>query len=281
MMRRIRDIKRVSLLLLILLFLITSCIKEDRSECPSILILDLSRLRKEVKWVNLWVYDSTDVILDHNRIERSDFANRYEIAVPKNVTKVFIWGNIGDSTQITGYDSKSDIISNKGAAMDSLYFFSTIIYPKGEHFFQKVNMSREFLKIYINVLSHLPKGRELQVELRGNTIGYTIQKEVVIGKLSILKNPFERYEENDKWNRFSYIIPKQENIYSLSISLFSNTKNERYSIGTINLGEIIAEQFRDNRLIFNDITIVIDFSNLHFSLNIGDWNYDSPLEVTI
>lgn len=280
-MLRFRDIEIFLPSLLILFLLLTSCIKEDRKDCPSVLILDLSAIRKEVKWVNLWVYDSADMVIRHEHIERSNFSKRYEVEIPRRETKIFIWGNIGDSTKITGFNSKSEIISNNGVTMDSLYFFSSMIYPNGEYYYQWVKMNREFLKIYINVLSQLTDGGELQVVLHGKTIGYTIQREAVKGELSLLKNPFERYKENGKWNRFSYIIPRQREISSLSVSLISHQSNENKLIGRINIGEIIADLINENTIELFDITVVIDYSALRFLINIGKWSYEAPLEVVI
>ncbi len=141
------------ILLLLSFVAVTSCstIFEDRSKCPSALVLDYSSADERVKSANVWIIGSNGELLHRRDITESSLRLKDIYSVARGETLCYVWANIGSSTLCNmEYSSSAKLINAGSGLADSLYLYRANVVVNRDTLFVRVEPSKMYANIYIS-----------------------------------------------------------------------------------------------------------------------------------
>jgi Protein of unknown function (DUF1812). len=118
-------------LLLLPVFLFTSCINENYDDCPLILHFSYDDFPAHINSVNVSFFDASGAVVENRQIDKSALLNSQSAAfsLPAGVYSAVCWGNAFDNTRIALSSLSESHVSHPDyntnaliATEDSLYF---------------------------------------------------------------------------------------------------------------------------------------------------------------
>lgn len=261
--------RRLVLSILVPFLLCTSCVKEERGDCPCYLILDFDELIGQGRYNEAIATfsPSTDRPLYQQKISIVEYEGRgYEIRVPKEMVKTSVvcgFKNVnftGDRITVP-YNEQSDPVMAFGA--------ERII--TGERDTLLVTLHKQYCNVDF-MISGLDTRVEFPYELRisaeCNGLG--------LPDLSPLTGGFSAMAIEDETQNLSIRVPRQQrNI--LSMEVLDKRDGHVYST---NLGEMLDDLNYDwNKPDLDDIVLIVDFVQMSVEVELVPWDMNCDYET--
>lgn len=266
--------KRNILLIFSSLLIYSSCIKEERIECPCFLSIDFSLIDTLlIDNVNIWLADSQNNIFLCDTLSRENFTKFYEVAVPKGATHLYCWGNINNST--IKDEEHPSIITPEGASSDKLYFFSTKIDTSDEFGKETVKMKRYYTGIFVKVSGEASADEGVKLEIKSSSTGYYISGKIYEGIYSCHR---ESYSDC----LYDFNIIKQKTPEDLIISLYTMENGIEEKVTEFPLGAALNRVGIDmSGDKMGDVFITIDYSSMSAKVTVENWQNTTHTEIII
>jgi hypothetical protein len=201
-----------------LVFMLTSCILEDRGKCPAYLTLDLSETPREV--------DSLYMVLQYQEgttftktINKENFLDEYEIAIPRGEGYLAVYGNIDTSSYNNGY------IVPFGCAADNIFtHFSQIDYNM-DLIKEKIDVMKNNMGIIVKILGKSRDNSRIHIEIEGDKIGYSNDGRTLDG--TFLHRPDNLHEptNGEDYYMFKSRVTRHDSNSNLTLKVYSTGDN--------------------------------------------------------
>lgn len=264
-----KTIRQEFLLLLqfaIVIQLSTSCsVKEDRSECPCTLTLDLSQIM---------IGQTVTVIglSEDNTFDRTIMVSGENSVIKERVSK--------GKVHLCAYTGIADMVSNKvsltiptGGQCDSVYMSSYDISCKGESEIDTVRLYKQYAEVTVRFTDSVDEQFPFSIRAKGKISGIdTYSLDPVIGEFVFQPQP-----EGEFGREFRFRVPRQ-----IDKSLCIEIWDSRSLLSTLDIGEEIDKNGFDwNKENLDDVSIDIDYAHSEMHLRIIDWEESIDKDVTI
>lgn len=243
--------------------LLSACsIKEDRTDCPSVLVLDLS----EVEFDSLKVsVEAVGGYLYKDVVYRSDYGEPYCINVPRGN---LLFGAYSGDVDAINY-SLPGLVIPLGNECFSVHMDNSSLEVDGEVFYKKVELHKNYTCVSFNLL-HEGVPSAFNIRLLGSINGYSADGNPQMGIFSVDTSLDER-------GRAAVRVPRQID-GSLELVIMNDDKMLRkFAIGEY----ILQSGFNWEALNLDDIEVDIDYSLTMITLKIAQWQRSFELEVVI
>lgn len=263
-----------TLLALISLCLVQSCILEDRTDCPAYLTLDLSSLPGNVELVHLVLeHESGEIYQD--TVLREDFATGSELPVRKGVLNIAAYGNPDRMTFDKGY------YVHEGGQADSLYtcFHTTTCYTDLAR--DTIRVSKNFIGLHIRILGEAQAGDSIHICIESSSIGYDLKGNILEGKFRHSPEALHVPDgERQYYEFYSQITGQARDDLTLTI----NADRDSSSMFLASVG--LAGHLKDNGTDMAgeglpDLYITVDFAQASIRVSPVDWDYNEHIEIEI
>lgn len=244
--------------MLILCLAFPSCVKEDRSICPCILILDFSDTDPDGlhDGVLMSLYGNDYGFRENMRIPQGEYVR----TVPKGQVDVSVFAGIagseicGDSL-LTGYGNGSDRIFAHSGSLDA----------SGEIARDRVVLNKQFAVLNIILVDKDPDMEyPYDITVKGNVCGFDIRSMSPVGGAFSATASEEMPGGN-----LSVAVPRQKDD-SLLMEIVSHEDGKIDNV--INLGEYIREKGFDwTKESLDDLNIILDCGSAEISVDIKPW----------
>lgn len=243
---------------------LTACsVKEDREDCPCLLMLDLKDNDTTVVGYAevFWRPSGGSVFSDI--IENGSFSEVYEAFVPRGVVDVMAFS--GTDADVWGIEG---VKIPYGDDCPHVYMHYSKVEAIGESVSEEILLRKNHCVLTINVVSEGEYPFALCVE--GDVDGYGPDGVPSSG-------PFSYVPELDKNNSCEVCLPRQMGS-SLRLNLYTGADVVR----SFSLGKYIAETGYDwNALDLMDIMLTIDYSLSVIELLVSDWDNEYSFDIVL
>jgi len=241
---------------------VSSCIKEDRSECPCRLVLDFSDIDTDVISAAAVSMTSADGFAYSEDVDRSDF-DEYMVTVPRTEIEVNIWAGAGHLLN----DDMSVVIPY-GEDCPRVFLHESVLMTDCELVEEKVILKKNHCVLTVQV----EKGGDYPFDLtvKGRVDGYGSDFRPSVGEFSCRTQP-------DSLGRCVVVLPRQ-----LDSSLMLEVDDGSESVKTFAIGEsVVAGGYDWNAGNLDDVTVMLDYSLTEVTLEIEEWNDEKIYDVVI
>ena len=261
----VKKIIGIVLLLLAVIWFFTSCsIKEDRSACPCMLMLDL----KDISIVNM---DSVDINIEDqagfefsSTVSASLYRKLYAVHVPRS--GVFLDVSYGSEGC---FSTEKGFIIAAGRNFPPLYLHSSYLDTDVETVTARVLMHKEHCNINIKMKA-AAESYPFSVLVKGDNCGVGIDGTPVSG-------PFSFSPEIGDDGSCLVRVPRQT-----SSSLILEIADETGVLRSFSIGEYIIESGYDwTAESLEDVDIVIDYAKTEISFSVNGWEKTIYFDVEI
>lgn len=237
-------------------------VKEDRSVCPSMLILDFSEVRADIAGsVSLGV-TASDGFFFTDTVPSASYTEDYCLNVPRGTVTVSAWAGAED------YDPRGGLRIPEGEDCPPIYLHYSSLTVEDEMERELIMIRKNHCRLTINMSGDDMDVRSLVIS--GNVDGYGPDG-------SVSKGLF-RYEVVPEFaGSAAAVLPRQ---YDNSLMLEIDDGTGIAKIFPI--GEYIAESGYDwTAPDLEDITVDLDFAVTHISLTVRGWDEEHKFDVVI
>ncbi len=237
-------------------------VKENRSLCPCMLVLDFSGVDMAVVGCADLIMNSDDGFLFTDELEVEDFSSGLSLPVPRSVIRLGLWSGEGVAATYDGLEIP------KGEDCPPVYFHASVVDARCEMLQEKIFMRKNHCNLTVNLL-HEDAGT-WRICLFGNVNGY-------MSDGSPSEGEFSCELERDGDGGFSACLPRQTD-NSLAMELDDGSGIvKRFSIG-----EYIAESGYDwGAPDLEDLVMDIDIAFTGIVLTIRGWDDFFKFDVVI
>lgn len=272
--RRINNTAVTSLCLLILISsLITSCIKENRCNCPYYLtLINSSEFLATSGNTVLWFFDKS-TIEDFYQLEKMEIDSSYLFTVSRRCDAVHIWSNVSQRSYV---DEDRAVLVCNGQEMDPLYYATSPLTRYIESDTVEVCFERMYAKLIVDIAGGDSENYPVSIIVTGSNSGYYADCSLVDEKLVIEKR--SEVKSIGESRRFTVNIGKQRSIEELQLSVIMADGSER----VYNLGQLLLEsgiKSSDDENFLNDIYIFIDLEEYEIKIEIDSWQNEDYVEI--
>lgn len=264
----------VSCLLMVVFSIVCCSIKENRSECPCLLILDLSD--NSGIGADIWVSSGND-FLYHDKVGPEDIQKPYVIEVPKSRINLNVY-SLGQNTSgdigMSGYTDANYIGQDAsfkipyGEDCPPVHMFCKIIEIDSEVHKETVSLNKNYCRINLKVVAKT-EYPEI-ISMNGKICGYGNDGQPKEGD-------FYFEPEIDSEGYCSICVPRQQD-GSLRLSV----SNEKGVLRDFSVGEyIIASGYDWSAENLEDIEMVIDYASISIVFTVFGWENTFSTEVII
>ncbi len=242
--------------ILLTTLLLSSCIKENRENCPSWLILDLTEIDTTlVENLALFIVSEENKICNEIYLEKENIKDHIELEVEKRSYSIFGWGNISEKSILNTQEQSIEITAGKDA--DPLYFHKSHIKTTGEKHREKIFPDKNYINIQIFLEGNI-KNEDREIFLESETAGYLLNGEKIDRKIEI-PAPYQEFCSANIIRQFDY--------KNLNLLIINDYEGFRIPIGELIMKDPPAG-FPEK---LSDITLRIDFSESRITIKIGGW----------
>ena len=265
---------RLSSVVLFGLVVIALCIgcsvKEDRSVCPCVLMLDFSGVdpgRSDSSYLSVL---SADGFLHRHTVHSDGYGRLYRTDVPKSGVSVNVY------SPVSGYPDFSDMLGEDGASLIIPYgeecpavdMFSVRVDTDAESVTVPVVLHKNYCVLSIEMVADT--GQDLDLRIGGNICGYDKNAIPVFGDFSFSPG-------TDEGGFSSVRIPRQ---LDGSLRLFISDGDG--VLREFAIGEYIIESGYDWKAPdLEDISVKIDYSRTEVTFVVNDWETAFDIDVEI
>lgn len=272
--RRINNTAVTLLCLLILISsLITSCIKENRCNCPYYLtLINSSEFLATSGNTVLWFFDKS-TIEDFYQLEKMEKDSSYLFTVSRRCDALHIWSNVSQRSYV---DEDRAVLVCNGQEMDPLYYATSPLTRYIESDTVEVCFERMYAKLIVDIAGGDSENYPASIIVTGSNSGYYADCSLVDEKLVIEKR--SEVKSIGESRRFTVNIGKQRSIEELQLNVIMADGSER----VYNLGQLLLEsgiKSSDDENFLNDIYIFIDFEEYEIKIEIDSWQNEDYVEI--
>lgn len=258
------DIRHMILTAVSCFLLLSSCaVKEDRSTCPCLLVLDFSEADTSlVKMAQVLISDDQR-LLAADTVEVSRLEGQYSTSVPRKSLHLRVWSGM-DSLA-----SKGVLTIPLGQDCPKVWMHDSDIRPDGERYDERVRMRRNHCQLKIQIEGNDEFAFRLRLE--GNVSGYDAEGEPMTGEFSYMV-PFDEFK-----SEYRAVLPRQKDA---SLMLYIDDGDE--DVKAFALGQyIVAGGYDWTSFDLEDISVSIDFAQTEVIVTIDGWEsvYDYEVEL--
>lgn len=260
---------RYSVILLVLVVLASCSVKEDRSDCPCWLRLDLHPCLDVTGdvYVTAWDDDGENRYF-RNKVHVLDYASYYDQDVPRGLIHINVY-----TSPVTNVEENHRIIVPLGEDFDPLYVYSNYVDCDDEFYVDTVRLHKQFANVFIKLEKSEKEDYPYEFFIESNVCG--------VDMFTLL--PIE--------GKFRYDIPfNKEDVGMFTLSrqfentdaLTLNIRNKGVTIETINLGEMArAMGYSWETESLEDLYIGVDYADSEVSISISDWGDGQKVDVIL
>lgn len=244
--------------------LLSSCtIKEDRSPCPCLLMLDFNGTdTSAVKMAEVLVMDD-GTVLSEDVVDISDVGKLHVVSVPRRPLHLKV------RSGVDGTDADGILRIPLGQDCPKVYMYDSDILPEGERCDVRVRMCRNHCRLKIRIEGEDEFAFGLRLE--GNVAGYDADGLPMPGEFSF-RIPYDGLD-----NEFMAVLPRQTDA-----SLMLHIDDGEDNVKAFALGRYIVSGGYDwTASDLEDISVSIDFAQTELSVTVGDWESVYNYEVEI
>lgn len=244
--------------------MIASCsVKEDRGQCPCVLMLDLRRLDTvKVESVNVLAVSADGVVLNEC-VECQEFSEIYTREVPHGLLQVNVW-----SGNTSGTGAERIVHIPYGLECPPVYLHSFVADTRGEVCHEIVDLKKNYCMLTVKT----PEGTGAPYSLtfKGGVDGYDVRGMPSAGEFSCVA-----YPGGDGDSRA--VLPRQ-----VDNSLMLEVDDGVPHLKKFALGEFLDKAGYDwSAPSLDDVTIVLDYSLTSVTVNISGWDKDDIYNVVL
>lgn len=242
-----------------------SCsVKEDRSDCPCWLTVDLSETNGA--YVQLKAWCPAPVFSESiPRSQRDDF---HEYRVPRGQVRLSAY------RETPGLFLDGNVLSiTEGSQMDSLFASTTLVNTVAEFAHETILLHKNFTTVSV-IFKDEVNGRpaDCQLDVSGTVAGIDVQS------LAPVPGRFSCMAEQPQEGGFAFRVPRQMDA-ELNASLYSHDGilMESYPVGWL----IQQAGFDWNKMDLSDVEILVDTPTATFTITVKEWDGPVSFSVTI
>jgi len=259
--------------------LVAGCsVKEDRSECPCVLMLDLTELDTAyVKSVNVLAVSADGVVLD-DYVSAADFEAGYRKEVPHGFIQVNVWSDGGGTVGGSGVRSEDSGVQGRdagrivhipyGVECPPVYLHSFVADTRGEACRECVHLNKNHCRLTVM----MPDGSYVPYSLtfKGMVDGYDIRGMPSGGDFSCVAYPSDVGES-------CVVLPRQVD-NSLVMEVDDGVPHtKRFAIG-----EYLDKGGYDwNAASLADVTVILDYTLTVVTIRIVGWEKEYVYDVIL
>ncbi|MBQ9584331.1 MAG: FimB/Mfa2 family fimbrial subunit [Bacteroidales bacterium] len=270
--------KRPVLIIMCVCCAISSCIKEDRSDCPCYLSVDLSQI--EIEYI-----DKVDLVMSASdvseaqwiSVERSFIGDTLVVPVKRREFDLCAWGNLKGSQVDTHTNS---IIS--ADRPDSLWSSYHHVSARCEDAYVKVTPQRRFIPVTIIVRGMISSVVDIEPVLTQVSSGFDFNGNPA-GKLAVTHPKLTHTPDSEAdYYTFESLLLNQPSATDAGLELtYSSGGRERRT--SYPLGRMLLEEGEDISLA-NGNPVVVDLvlgqGNIFLTIEIEQWQAHDVIDIT-
>lgn len=246
------------------LFMLCGCsVKEDRSSCPCLLVLDFSQTDPVFFTSSEVAARSADGFSFTSPVDAVSYQDPFSIRVPRSGVYLDV-SFCRDG--FTGFEKGFTVPPGNG--FPELYLHSGFYDTDYEMLPVQVRMHKSFCHMTVRFNSAVPVMYGVMIE--GNVCGY--------GKAGMIEEGLFSFSPmQDADGAFHVNVPRQKDA-----SLMLKVKDETDILREFAIGEYIVESGYDwNMPDLEDVEIEIDYTRTDIILKVNDWETSLSFDVTI
>ena len=252
----------LSCVVLMMLFIACS-VKENRDECPCLLMLDFSGLDSaQVKSVNVLAV-SADGVVFKECVRCEDFAEIYVREVPHGFIKVNVWSG---STRES--DSEHLVHIPYGMECPPVHIHSFVADTRGESCRAQVSLNKNYCSLTVM----MPDGTKVPYSMtfKGNVDGFDVNGKPSSGAFACVAYPSDSGDSQA-------LLPRQ-----VDTSLLLEVDDGVPHLKQFAIGEYLAQAGYDwTASSLDDVTIILDYSLTSVTIKVLGWTKDEVYNVVL
>ena len=244
---------------------VVSCsVKEDRSDCPCWLTVDLSATNGAYVQLKAWC----PVPVFSESIPRSLLDDLHEYRVPRGQVRLSAY------RETPGLFLEGDVLSiTEGSQMDSLFAGTTLVSTDAEFAHETIRLHKNFTTVSV-IFKDEENGRpaDCRLDVRGTAAGVDVRS------LEPVPGNFFCTAEEPLEGGFTFRAPRQMDA-NLNAALYSRDGilMESYPVGWL----IQQADFDWSKESLGDIEILVDTPKAAFTITVTEWDGPVSFCVTI
>lgn len=243
-------------------------VKEDRTTCPCILILDFNRVDRDILDSLSLSVANADGLLCREVVHGDSYGEEYRIAVPKGRVGVNVYSFLEKDGYATLDADGAAMVISEGSECPSVYLCSVGIEALGETHREEIDMSKNFCRLSISMVSDGPC--PFILEINGNVSGYGSDGQPMDGV-------FHFVPDTDENGGCCVRIPRQKDC-----SLMLRLSDEDGVLRDFAIGEYIVEAGYDwTEKDLKDIEVIIDYAKASITFIVAEWEETISFDVII
>lgn len=259
------DMSSKGLCTVFLLSALCSCsVKEERSDCPCYLEVDLSQTDAAYVRLNAWCGMAPVFSESVPRSRRDDF---HEYRVPRGQVLLSAY------REAAGLFLNGDVLAiTEGSQMDSLFACTAPVDTDGDFARETIRLHKNFCTVSV-VLKDEEDGRidDSRMEVYGTVAGVNVQT------LAPMPGRFFCIAEAAEGGGYVFRVPRQKDS-----SLLAEIRRDGLLVDSIPLGELIRKAGFDwSKESLGDVEILVDTPTAGFTITVREWDGPGSFSVTI
>jgi len=254
---------------ILLAAIFTACsVKEDRTACPCLLILDFDNVnRNNLDSLEISVLD-VDNIICRDVVHEECYGEEYRLSVPKGRMRLNVYSFMKGGPCGVLENNGAGLIIPPGNECPPVYMHSALIETNKEIHREEVVPKKNFCRVFINMVSE--GDARFGLELDGNVCGYGRDGCPAEGRFSCVPR-------EDADGRCEARIPRQtDNSLRLRISDGDGILRD-FALGEY----IIAGGYDWTAEELEDVEVEINYASTHVTFIVNDWEATVSFEVII
>lgn len=261
--------KRLVSTILVPLFLCTSCVKEERGDCPCYLTLDFDEVIREGLYEEAvaTLGPCSDKMLEQRRISLEDYEGTgYEIKVPRDLIQASV---VCGFKNVNFSGAEASVPINEQA--DPIMAFGLERVFDNERETVNVVLHKQFCRIHFTI-----SGLETRTEFPYELCIKALCNGLKLHDLSPVEGAFCAMALEDESKNLSVLVPRQKrNVMSMEFI----DKIDGH-VQTVNIGEKLEQMGYDwTKADLDDVSINVDFVQMSVQVAIVPWVYDYGYET--
>lgn len=251
------------------LLVLTSCIKEDRTDCPCWLDIFVGRCEPIARNITVSAFSPGRIFAE--RIDVRDYPEYYEHTVEKGTVTVGVFA--GRTRQDVQGDT---LLIRMGCECDSIFTHNSVVDCRYEFARDTVVLHKQFSTVFLKMENPEGGSYPFRLVIRGPVSGirYTDNEPV--------RGVFEHEIEEHSDSEYRFRIPRQTDD-SITMDVYDGNT----LIQTLPLGESIARAMREDgaftwsSLDLGDIYIGVDYARTSVTVRVNAWEKGDEYHVII
>ena len=240
-----------------LLVLLLSCVKEDRSSCPCVLVISTEKTADSSAVFSVYLSSGEEAVADS-----LDAGKEYRKAVSRGLLYATVASGDGGY-----YEPGKGIVIPFGSDSPPVFLWSKPVKAFGETVSRSAVLSKSYCRVRMKLV---PSGGGLTFTVRGGIAGFDLDGNPVEG-------PFECTAHRSEDGFLECLLPRQKDN-----SLMMDVRSEGVLLRTFALGEILARagySWRDRDL--KDISLEVSCSANVLISDFSIWENEQNREILL